>query len=127
MITAGYVLSGLIAGGISFLGLRFLYSPAVAARDYGVPGPSTPPDGLNAFLAAKGLRDIVSGLVTVLLMANGKPRILGEFLLVASLIPFGDAIIVVRSGGKRATAFGIHGVAGLFLVATGAILIAAAT
>ena len=126
MVTTGYVLSGLIGVGIIFLGLRFFYSPAFAARDYGVPGSPTPVAGLNAFLAAKGLRDIASGLFTFLLMANRNPRVLGEFLLIASLIAFGDAFIVLRSGGKRATAFGIHGVAGLFIVATGAILIATA-
>jgi len=125
MMTLGYVLSGLIGICIIFLGTRFFYSPAVAAHDYGVPG-SASATGLNSFLGAKGLRDIASGLFTFLLMANGKPRVLGAFLLVASIIAFGDALIVLRSGGKRATAFGIHGVAGLFIVATGAILLAAA-
>jgi hypothetical protein len=126
MTTTGYVLSGLIGVGIIFIGLRFLYSPEVAGRDYGVPASPTPGVGLNSFLAAKGMRDIVSGLFTFLLMANGKPALLGEFLLIASLIAFGDAIIVLRAGGKRATVFGVHGGAGLFMVATGAILIAAA-
>lgn len=126
MVATGYVLSGLIGVGIIFLGLRFLYSPAVAARDYGIPASPTPGAGLNSFLAAKGLRDIVSGLFTFLLMADGGPGLLGKFLLIASLIAFGDAIIVLRTGGKRATVFGIHGGAGLFIVATGAVLIAAA-
>lgn len=125
MLTLGYVLSGLIAAGIMFLGARFFYSPAVAAHDYGVPGSATD-KGLNSFLGAKGLRDIASGLFTLLLMANGRPSVLGAFLLVASVIAFGDAVIVLRSGGKRATALGIHGVAGLFIVATGAILLVAA-
>ena len=71
----------------------------------------------------KGTRDIVAGLFVLLLMANGSPRLLGEFMLVASLIAFGDMATVLRSGGSRALAFGMHGLTGLFIVATGGCLI----
>jgi hypothetical protein len=37
MVLFGYVLSGLIAVGIMFLGLRFLWAPAAAVRDFGIP------------------------------------------------------------------------------------------
>jgi hypothetical protein len=76
--------------------------------------------------AVKGTRDIVSGLFVFLLMANGSPRLLGEFLLAASLIAWGDMVTVLRAGGSRSTAFGVHGFAGLVIVAVGASLIAAA-
>ncbi len=75
----------------------------------------------------KGTRDITSGLFVTLLMANGSPALLGEFLAVASLIPFGDAASVLRSGGKKPVAFGIHGATALVMLAAAAILIAAAT
>ena len=126
MLATGYVLSGLIGIAIIILGLRFFTSPAAAARDYGVPGSAADGSALNSFLAAKGLRDIVSGLVTFALMANGIPHVLGEFLLIASLIAFGDAMIVSRSGGQRSKVFGVHGAAGLFMVITALILILAA-
>jgi hypothetical protein len=74
----------------------------------------------------KGARDIVSGLFVFLLMANGSPRLLGEFLLVASLIALGGAAIVLRSGGSRTAAFGIHGLTALVIIAAGASLIGAA-
>ena len=74
----------------------------------------------------KGTRDIASGLFVILLMANGSPRLLGEFMLVASLIAFGDMATVLRSGGSRALAFGMHGLTGLVIVATGACLIVGA-
>ena len=126
MILTGYLLSGLIAVGIVFIGARFLWDPATASRDYGIPEPPSPSAGFAGWQAVKGVRDIVSGLFVLLLMASGPPRLLGEFMLVASLIAFGDMVTVLRSGGSRALAFGMHGLTGLVIVATGAILIGAA-
>ena len=74
----------------------------------------------------KGVRDIVSGLFVFLLMVSGPPRLLGEFVLLASLIAMGDAAIVLRSGGSRTAAFGIHGLTALVIIAAGAGLIGAA-
>jgi hypothetical protein len=126
MIQIGYVLSGLIAVAIIFIGARFLWDPAAASRGFGIANSPSPSTGFTAWLAVKGTRDIVSGLFVFLLMAEGSPRLLGEFLLVASLIALGDAVTVLRSGGSRAAAFGIHGVTALFILAVGASLIGAA-
>jgi hypothetical protein len=126
MILTGYLLSGLIAVGIVFIGARFLWDPATASRDYGILEPPSPSAGFAGWQAVKGVRDIVSGLFVLLLMASGPPRLLGEFMLVASLIPIGDAAIVLRSGGSRKVAFGIHGLTALVIVAAGASLIGAA-
>jgi hypothetical protein len=126
MALIGYSLSGLIAVGIVFIGARFLWDPATASRDFGIPNPPSPSTGFTAWLAVKGVRDIVSGLFVFLLMASGSPRLLGEFMLVASLIATGDAAIVLRSGGSRTAAFGIHGITALVIIAAGASLIGAA-
>jgi Domain of unknown function (DUF4267) len=126
MIMTGYLLSSLIAVAIVFLGARFLWAPAAASGAFGIPNSPSPSTGFTAWLAVKGTRDIVSGLFIFLLMANGSPRLLGEFLLVASLIPFGDAATVLRSGGSRTVAFGIHGLTALVIIAAGACLIGAA-
>jgi len=126
MTTIGYSLSGLIAVGIIFIGARFLWDPAVAAAGYGIPTSPAPSTKFSGFFAAKGVRDIASGLVVLLLMTNGSPRLLGEFMLLASLIAIGDAVTVLRSGGSRAAAYGIHALTALVLIATGVILIAAA-
>jgi hypothetical protein len=126
MLLTGYLLSSLIAVGIVFIGSRFLWNPAAASRAFGIPNSPSPSTGLTGWLAVKGARDIVSGLFVFLLMANGSPRLLGEFLLVASLIALGDAAIVLRSGGNRTAAFGIHGLTALVIIAAGASLIGAA-
>jgi hypothetical protein len=126
MALIGYSLSGLIAVGIVFIGARFLRDPAAASRDFGIPNPPSPSTGFTVWLAVKGVRDIVSGLFVFLLMASGSPRLLGEFMLVASLIAMGDAAIVLRSGGSRTAAFGIHGITALVIIAAGASLIGAA-
>jgi Domain of unknown function (DUF4267) len=126
MLLTGYLLSSLIAIGIVFIGSRFLWNPAAASRAFGIPNSPSPSTGLTGWLAVKGARDIVSGLFVFLLMANGSPRLLGEFLLVASLIALGDAAIVLRSGGNRTAAFGIHGLTALVIIAAGASLIGAA-
>ena len=123
MAVIGYSLSGLIAVGIVFIGARFLWDPAKASGAFGIANSPLPSTGFTGWLAVKGTRDIVSGLFVFLLMADGSPRLLGQFLLVASLIAFGDMATVLRSGGSRALAFGMHGLTGLVIVATGACLI----
>ena len=123
VIQIGYVLSGLIAAAIIFLGSRFWLAPGGASAGFGIAASPPLSTGFNAWLSVKGTRDIASGLFVILLMVNGMPRILGEFLLVASLIAFGDMVTVLRSGGNRGLAFGMHGLTGLVIVATGACLI----
>ena len=126
MALIGYSLCGLIAVAIVFIGARFQWDPATASGAFGIPNSPSPSTGFTAWLAVKGLRDIVSGLFVFLLMASGPPRLLGEFMLVASLIPLGDAAILLRSGGTRMAAFGVHGLTALIIIATGAIVIGAA-
>jgi hypothetical protein len=56
----GFYLSGVIAVGIIFIGCRFLLAPITAAAAYGVPAGAEPHS--RAYLSAKGIRDIASGL-----------------------------------------------------------------
>ena len=123
MIQIGYVLAGLIALAILFLGARFWLAPGPASAGFGIADSPPSSTGFAAWLSVKGTRDIAAGLFVILLMTNGSPRLLGEFMLVASLIAFGDMATVLRSGGSRALAFGMHGLTGLVIVATGACLI----
>ena len=77
------------------------------------------------WLYVKGMRDIASGIFIFILLANRAPHLLGAFMAAASIIPVGDAVIVLRSGGTRAAAFGIHGAtAAVMLAASAALLLA---
>jgi hypothetical protein len=100
-------LSGLIGLAIIAIGVRFLLAPPTAAAGYGVAITEEIGDA-GAYLSAKGVRDIVSGLVVFLLIAIAGHRVLGWWMLVMTLIPIGDAVVVLRSGGSKATAYGVH-------------------
>ena len=53
---------------------------------------------------------------------DGRSVDLNIFELAASTIPIGDAIIVVRSNGPKATVYGVHGATALVLLAAAALL-----
>ena len=62
------------------------------------------------------------GLIAVILLTAQMPHVLGWFELAASTIPIGDALIVLRHGGPKATAYGVHGATAVVLLATAALL-----
>ena len=128
LITIASILSGVIGIAIILIGARFLLAPQAAATGYGVPAePGVQVRGGSPYpwLYVKGVRDIVSGIFIFILLANRAPQLLGAFMAAASLIPVGDAVIVLRSGGTRAAAFGIHGAtAAVMLLVSAALLIA---
>lgn len=121
MSNIGFYLSGVIAAGIIFIGFRFLLAPSTAAAAYGVPAGAEP--HLQAYLSAKGIRDIASGLFLAMLMAYGSTRVLGSFILIATLIPIVDAMIVLRQGGSRTIAFGVHGSTAVAMLIIGGLLL----
>jgi hypothetical protein len=129
LTTLASIASGAIGAGIILIGARFLVVPQAAAAGYGVlvapAGTQNPADGPFPWLYVKGVRDIASGIFIFILLANRAPHVLGAFMAAASLIPVGDAVIVLRSGGTRAAAFGIHGAtAAVMLAASVALLLA---
>jgi len=118
----GYALSGLLGLGITAVGTRFLVSPAKAAAAYGISA-GQEVSGADPYLSVKGVRDVASGLMTFVLIATREPHALAGFLLAATVIPVGDAVIVLRRGGQKSTAYGVHGVTAAAMVATAAILL----
>ena len=120
--TIGYVLSGLLAVGIIFLGARFLVAPRVAAVGYGVL-PDVDETSVRAYLSVKGVRDIATGLFVVILMIARETHLLGWVILAATIIPLAEAAIVLRSGGSRAIAYGVHGVTAAVMLVTTALLL----
>ena len=117
----GFYLSAVIAVGIIFIGGRFLLTPSLAAAGYGVPAGTEPHS--RAYLSAKGIRDIASGLFAIIPIAYGAAHPLGWFMLAATIIPITDAAIVLHEGGSRAVAFGVHGsTAAAMLIISGLLL-----
>ncbi|OXM75348.1 DUF4267 domain-containing protein [Amycolatopsis thermalba] len=88
-----------------FIGARFLFTPRAAAAGYGVPART---GGDPAYLTIKGLRDGGYGLVGLALLAFAGPHAEAWFMLVVALLPFGDTVVVLRNGGPKAVAFGVH-------------------
>ena len=120
--TIGYVLAGLLAAAIIFLGARFLVAPRVAAAGYGVPRrrrPAAP----RAYLSVKGVRDIATGLFVIILMVAGATHLVGWVILAATIIPLVDAAIVLRSGGSKSIALGVHGATAAVMLVTTALLL----
>jgi hypothetical protein len=118
----GYGLSGLLGVGLIVIGARFLVAPQAAAAGYGITNEQDAPAN-DPFLAVKGVRDIAFGVVTLVLLAAEKPHILGRYLIAASIAPAGDATIVLRRDGPKATAYGVHGATAAAMLATAALLL----
>jgi hypothetical protein len=120
--TIGYVLAGLLAAGIIFIGARFLVAPRVAAAGYGVL-PDLDQPGAGAYLSVKGVRDIGTGLFVVILMVAGATHLIGWEMLAATIIPLADAAIVLRHGGSKSIAWGVHGGTAVVMLITTALLL----
>jgi|SRR5690606_26389114 len=102
------VLAGLTGAGVIFMGIRAFFAPQGAAG-FGIPGTPTEDPAFRAWLSVKAVRDLVSGLFFFILIAHGSTQLLGWFMLAATLVPVGDALIVLRSRGPRSAVYGIHG------------------
>ncbi|MDQ0716357.1 hypothetical protein QFZ55_005809 [Streptomyces luteogriseus] len=106
MTVTAYTLAVVLNLFCLFLGYRFLFQPAPAAAGYGVP--ADPGGDAGAYLTIKGLRDGTFGLVGLALLAFAGAGAEAWFMLAVALVPLGDTLIVLRNGGTKAVAFGIH-------------------
>ncbi|MET7603307.1 DUF4267 domain-containing protein [Streptomyces avermitilis] len=122
MLTAiAYGLAAVLDLFVLFIGARFLLQPRPAAAGYGVPAK---PDGDAAYLEIKGLRDATFGILGLALLVFAGARPEAWFMLVVALAPLGDTLIVLRHGGTRAVAFGIHFATAVVVLASAALLFA---
>jgi hypothetical protein len=120
--TVGYILAALLAAAIVFIGARFLIAPGVAAVGYGVPADPGQSE-VRAYLSVKGVRDITTGLLVAVLLLAHATHLVGWVLLAATLIPIADAAIVLRHGGAKPIAYGVHGGTALIMLITAALLL----
>lgn len=106
---------------VVYIGAQFLLRPRPAAAGYGVPAA---PDGDPAYLTIKGSRDLGYGLLGLALIAFTTAEGVGWFMLVTALLPLGDTLIVLRHGGAKAVAFGIHFATAVVMLIDAALLFA---
>ncbi|MFC8380686.1 DUF4267 domain-containing protein [Nocardia sp. NPDC057272] len=116
--TALSLLGGLF---IIYVGINYLIAPEMTAAGFGLP--AVPEGDAMAFLNLKGVRDVVSGLVILGLLATKQRFALGVAMLATSLTPFGDMATVLSWHGSTATAFGVHGFTAVLVALAGVLLI----
>lgn len=99
---------------VMFIGARFLLAPRVAMAGFGVAQYS-----VRALTSIKGVRDITSGVVPLVVLAAAGHHALGWALFAAAITPIGDAVIVRTNGGTLAHALSVHAATALVLIAAG--------
>ncbi|GAA2847012.1 DUF4267 domain-containing protein [Nonomuraea rubra] len=106
---------------VLYIGARFLLVPRPSAAGYGVPAKE---DGDPAYLTIKGVRDGTYGVLGLALLAFAGPTAEAWFMLVVALAPLGDTVIVLRHGGTKAVALGIHFATAVVMLINAALLFA---
>jgi hypothetical protein len=91
------------------------------AYGYGVPAKA---DGDAAYLTIKGLRDLTYGLLGAALLAFAGAHAAGWYMLVVAIVPLGDTLIVLRHGGTKAVAFGVHFATAVVVLISAGLLLA---
>jgi hypothetical protein len=117
MTVAALVIAPICCVFILFIGGRFLLAPRVALAGFGVPE-----DRPRALTSIKGVRDITSGIVPLVVLAAAGHQAFGWALVAAAITPIGDAVIVTTNGGTRRQALSIHGATALVLIVVGLLL-----
>ncbi|WP_063038529.1 DUF4267 domain-containing protein [Nocardia pseudovaccinii] len=116
--TAGAVLG---AGFIMSVGGGYLLAPQRMAPDFGFT--DWPRGEAVGFLNVKGVRDVVTGLIVLALLAGGQRRAVGVAVLTIALIPTGDMLTILVRRGSTATALSVHGLTAALVAASGALLL----
>ncbi|WP_206314222.1 DUF4267 domain-containing protein [Streptomyces coryli] len=122
MTAIAYTLAAVLNLFVLYIGLGFLVRPKTWAAGYGVPAK---PDGDAAYLTVKGVRDATFGLVGLALLLAVGTYAGAWYMLVVALAPLGDMVIVLRHGGPKATAFGVHLATSVVILISAALLFAA--
>jgi len=114
-------LAVLVSVGIIVIGCFYLASPERILGGFCLKPPAPDAD-TRAWLRLKGTRDIASGLTVLTLMLTTNNLTVGIVLLVLAIIPCGDMSTILMSGGRKATAFSVHGVTCAVMLFAGLLL-----
>jgi hypothetical protein len=105
------VLAALIGLAVVAMGTAGMLKPQFFAT-FGIPG-TAPDPVLDHWLTVKGGRDVGTGLMLLVVTALGTttlgtPTLTAWVMLAATVMPVFDGLIVLRSKGPRAAAYGVH-------------------
>jgi len=114
--------AGLVSFGIILIGCFYVMAPQRVTGSFGLKPPAPDAD-TRAWLRLKGIRDIATGLVVLTMMLGADNRTLGLILLDLTVIPFGDMSNILASGGRKVTAFSVHGVTCAAMLFAGLLLL----
>ncbi|WP_150460212.1 DUF4267 domain-containing protein [Nesterenkonia ebinurensis] len=121
MTTVGLIIAAAAGAAIFGVGLCYLIIPRGMADSFGLT--HLPQASATSWLRVKGVRDAVAGVVAAVLLVAAEPIVVAWCVLAFTLIPIGDAALVLGSRGKKTAAWGIHGsTAALMLLSVGLIL-----
>jgi len=116
------ILAALLAVGIIVIGCFYLISPQRILGTFGLKPPASDADTL-AWLRLKGVRDVAAGLVVLAVMLTADARLVGIALLAEAVLPLGDMSINLACGGRKATAFSVHGLTLVVMLVVSLLLI----
>ncbi|WP_245677189.1 DUF4267 domain-containing protein [Nocardia acidivorans] len=118
---AATALSLLGAAFIIGVGAGYVIAPEKMGPQFGLP--DWPRGRAAGFGTVKGVRDVVTGLIVLALLATRQRRALGVATVTIALIPTGDMLTILLRRGSTATALGVHGLTASLVAATGALLL----
>ena len=120
MQIVGLVIAWAVAIGIIAIGIAYVAKSEKNAAAFGLP--RFPERDARGWWQVKGVRDIVSGvLVIVAIFTAGAD--LWWLVLVLSLIPLGDAVVILTNRGRKSAAFGIHGATAAAMIIAALLLV----
>ncbi|MFJ7270079.1 DUF4267 domain-containing protein [Streptomyces sp. NPDC099050] len=117
LTTLATVLAGLLGASLIAMGAMVFAKPQNAAG-FGIPDTPVDDPAFRHWLHVKGAREIVCGVFMFVLMLVAPVSVLGWYVLTFAAMPLADMLIVLRSGGPKATAFGVHAATAAVMVAT---------
>ncbi len=116
----GTGLTALLGAGIITIGAGYLRGAHSIIDGFGLPDWAEAPE--PAYWV-KGVRDVASGVVPLVLLALGQRRALGWVLAAEALVPIGDMTTILTHDGSTRTALGVHGVTATTMLVTAGLLL----
>ena len=120
MQIAGLVIAWIVAVGIIGIGIGYAAKSERNAVGFGLP--RLPQRDARGWWQVKGVRDIVSGVLVIVTIFAARAD-LWWLMLVLSLIPLGDAVVILTNGGRKTAAFGIHGATAAAMIIAAILLV----